>query len=63
VKNPTPRNNTVIKRRIWIANEIDATSEITKNRISKEVKFDEIVEEDGTENEESDEVVTNRDES
>jgi hypothetical protein len=63
VKNLTPRNNTVIKRRIWIVNEIDATSEITKNRISKEVKFDEIVEEDGTENEESDEVVTNRDES
>lgn len=62
MKNPTPWNKTVIKRRIWIVNEIDATSKISKKRISKEVKLEEIVEEDGPEKEENEEVVTNWDE-
>lgn len=61
MKDPAARNNAVIKRRIGIVDEIDAAFEIPKNRIAKEMELEKIVEEDGPEKEESEEVVTNRD--
>lgn len=61
MKDPAARNNAVVKRRIGIVDEIDAAFEIPKNRIAKEMELEKIVEEDGPEKEESEEVVTNRD--
>lgn len=61
MKDPAARDKTVVKRRIGMVGEIDAASEMPKNRIPKEMELDEIVEEDAPEKEESEEVVANRD--
>lgn len=55
------RDNTVVNRRIRVVDEIDSTSEILKSHITKEMELHVIVEEDGPDEEESVEIVTNWD--
>lgn len=62
VKSPAARDNTVVNRRIWVVDEIHSTSEILKNRITKEMELHEFVEECGPDEDESVEIVTNWDE-
>lgn len=62
MKSPAARDNTVVNRRIWVVDEIHSTSEILKNRITKEMELHEIVEEYGPDEDEGVEIVTNWDE-